>query len=71
MLGWKGKEQQAGTCAALGLLLWREWTNYKRNPMKFGGMIGNALIMVIILGLFFLDSIPAASELVLASSLPL
>lgn len=34
--------------------------------MKFFGMIGNALIMVIILGLFFIDSIPSYDDILLA-----
>jgi len=45
------------------LLLAREWLNYKRNPMKFGGMIGNAFIMVIILGLFFINSMPSIDDI--------
>lgn len=47
----------------LRLLLWREWLNYRRNPMKFFGMIGNALIMVIIVGVFFLSTVPLGSEI--------
>jgi hypothetical protein len=41
------------------LLFRREWMNYIRNPMKFFGMIGNALIMLIIVGVFFIDSVPS------------
>lgn len=45
------------------LLMVREWLNYKRNPMKFYGMIGNALILVIVLGLFFYDSIASIDDI--------
>lgn len=45
------------------LLLRREWMNYIRNPMKFFGMIGNALIMFVILGVFFIDSIPSIEDI--------
>ena len=45
------------------LLLTREFLNYKRNPMKFYGMIGNSLITVIISGLFFLNTIPSTEDI--------
>jgi hypothetical protein len=48
------------------LLLQREWANYIRNPMKFFGMIGNTLIMLIIVGVFFLDSVPSPQDIAVA-----
>jgi hypothetical protein len=36
--------------------------------MKFFGMIGNALIMFIILGIFFLDSIPSIDDIASVAS---
>lgn len=36
--------------------------------MKFFGMIGNALIMVIIIGLFFINSIPSVEDIVAVGS---
>lgn len=49
------------------LLLQREWMNYLRNPMKFFGMIGNSLIMLIIVGVFFIDSIPSVGDIASAA----
>lgn len=39
----------------LATLMRREWLMYIRNPMKFIGGVLNAIVSVIIVGVFFVD----------------
>jgi hypothetical protein len=43
----------------LAMLMRREWLMFIRNPMKFVGAILNALVGVVIVGVFYMNSIPS------------
>ncbi len=39
------------------MLIGREWTIYKRNPMKGVRTIGNAILSIVMVGLIFLNAV--------------
>jgi len=39
------------------MLLSREWTIFKRNPMKGARMIGNSLFSILLVGLIFINAV--------------
>jgi len=39
------------------MLIGREWTIYKRNPMKGMRTIGNAVLSIVMIGLIFLNAV--------------
>jgi len=40
-----------------GMLIGREWTVFKRNPMKGARIIGNSIFSIILVGLIFISAI--------------
>lgn len=53
-------------------LLEREWTNYKRNPMKIARLAINYLLMSAMIGFIFFNSVSSPDDIIAAgdSSLP-
>jgi hypothetical protein len=47
----------------LQTLLLREWLMFIRNPMKLIGAVLNAIVGVVIVGVFFLNEIPSSADL--------
>lgn len=41
----------------LSMLFWREFTIFKRNPMKGARVIGNSIVMLVLAGLIFIHGI--------------
>ena len=44
-------------------LLGREWTNYKRNPMKITRLVINYLIMAAMICMIFLNSVSSTADI--------